>query len=118
VPDGWIFGSVRDVTEAREAQQQLRRSREHLAYAQRVAATGSFALDLRTNPLHDPGFDRARAEPRLLVHGDSPWRVVAWTGDRIDVTTDRDRFAFDRHRRDRPPTGMGKCIGKAAIVMA
>jgi PAS domain S-box-containing protein len=43
------FGSVRDVTEARETERQLRRSREHLAHAQRVAATGSFQLDLRTN---------------------------------------------------------------------
>jgi PAS domain S-box-containing protein len=43
------FGSVRDVTEARETEQQLRRSREHLAHAQRVAATGSFALDFQTD---------------------------------------------------------------------
>jgi PAS domain S-box-containing protein len=43
-----FFGSVRDVTEAREAERQLRQSREHLAHAQRVAATGSFERDLRT----------------------------------------------------------------------
>jgi PAS domain-containing protein len=43
------FGTVRDVTEARETEQQLRRSREHLAQAQRVAATGSFELDFHTN---------------------------------------------------------------------
>jgi PAS domain S-box-containing protein len=43
------FGSVRDVTEARETERQLRRSREHLAQAQRVAATGSFELDFHTN---------------------------------------------------------------------
>jgi PAS domain S-box-containing protein len=43
-----FFGSVRDVTEARENERQLRRSREHLAQAQRVAATGSFERDFRT----------------------------------------------------------------------
>ena len=46
-PTGF-FGSVRDVTEARESELQLRRSREHLAHAQRVAGTGSFERDLRT----------------------------------------------------------------------
>jgi len=39
---------VRDVTEARESELQLRRSREHLAHAQRVAGIGSFERDLRT----------------------------------------------------------------------
>jgi PAS domain S-box-containing protein len=38
---------VRDVTETRESELQLRRSREHLAHAQRVAGTGSFERDLR-----------------------------------------------------------------------
>jgi PAS domain S-box-containing protein len=42
-----FFGSVRDVTETRESELQLRRSREHLAHAQRVAGTGSFERDLR-----------------------------------------------------------------------
>ena len=43
-----FFGSVRDVTEARENERLLRRSREHLAHAQRVAAIGSFERDLQT----------------------------------------------------------------------
>ena len=40
-------------------------------------------------------YERARAEPRLRIHGESPWRKVAWSGNEIEVATDRTRFAFD-----------------------
>jgi cation diffusion facilitator CzcD-associated flavoprotein CzcO len=41
-------------------------------------------------------FDRARAEPRLRVHGDCSWRKIAWTGSTIEVTSDDEHFTFDR----------------------
>jgi cation diffusion facilitator CzcD-associated flavoprotein CzcO len=52
-------------------------------------------FDVEDQPPPRHTFERARAEPRLQVHRDSAWRTVAWTGTKIEVTTDRDRFAFD-----------------------
>ncbi len=43
-----IIGTQRDVTEAKEAERELRQSQLHLALAQRVASTGSAAIDFRT----------------------------------------------------------------------
>jgi len=64
-------------------------------------------FDVEDQPPPRHTFERARAEPRLQVHGDSAWRTVAWTGTKIEVTTDRDRrpqrpvapTGTDRHRR-------------------
>jgi cation diffusion facilitator CzcD-associated flavoprotein CzcO len=53
-------------------------------------------FDLEDQPPPRHTFDRARAEPRLRVHGDCAWRSAAWTGGAIEVTTDRGRFTFDR----------------------
>jgi PAS domain S-box-containing protein len=44
-----VIGIVRDITDIRESELRLRRSQEHLARAQRVAATGSFEVDLKTD---------------------------------------------------------------------
>jgi FAD-dependent urate hydroxylase len=52
-------------------------------------------FDLEDQPPPRHTFDRARAEPRLRVHGDCPWREIAWTGSEIDVLTDSRRFTFD-----------------------
>ena len=46
--NGGIAGLRVDITALKAVQAELRASREHLARAQRVAATGSFELDLRT----------------------------------------------------------------------
>jgi PAS domain S-box-containing protein len=43
-----ISGTQRDVTEARQAERELRQSQLHLALAQRVASIGSAAIDFRT----------------------------------------------------------------------
>ena len=53
-------------------------------------------FDLEDQPPPRHTFERARAEPRLKVHGASPWLHVAWTGSEIEVTTDHRSFAFDR----------------------
>jgi cation diffusion facilitator CzcD-associated flavoprotein CzcO len=52
-------------------------------------------FDLEDQPPPRHTFDRARAEPRLRIHGHSPWREVAWNGAEIEVKTDRERFTFD-----------------------
>lgn len=46
--NGGIAGLRVDITALKAVQAELRASQEHLARAQRVAATGSFELDLRT----------------------------------------------------------------------
>jgi PAS domain S-box-containing protein len=46
--NGGIAGLRVDITALKAVQTELRASQEHLARAQRVAATGSFELDLRT----------------------------------------------------------------------
>ncbi len=46
-----MIGVVRDITDIRESELRLRRSQEHLARAQRVAAIGSFEVDLKTNQI-------------------------------------------------------------------
>jgi cation diffusion facilitator CzcD-associated flavoprotein CzcO len=52
-------------------------------------------FDLEDQPPPRHTFDRARAEPRLRVHGHCPWREVAWNGTEIEVKTDHERFTFD-----------------------
>src|SRR5258708_23121534 len=52
-----------------------------------------FELEDQPPPRHT--FDRARAEPRLRVHGDSAWHEVRWNGEAIEVATDHNRFSFD-----------------------
>jgi FAD-dependent urate hydroxylase len=52
-----------------------------------------FDLHDQPPPLHT--FDRACRQPGLYVHPDSAWEDVDWTGDRVVVTTKRDRFIFD-----------------------
>lgn len=44
-----LFGTLQDITERKEAELEIARSRESLARAQRVAAIGSFDHDLITN---------------------------------------------------------------------
>jgi PAS domain S-box-containing protein len=46
-----MIGIVVDVTDVRENESRLRRSQDHLARAQRVAAIGSFEVDLKTNQI-------------------------------------------------------------------
>jgi PAS domain S-box-containing protein len=46
-----MIGIIRDITEMREGENKLRRSQEHLARAQRVAAIGSFEFDLATGQI-------------------------------------------------------------------
>jgi cation diffusion facilitator CzcD-associated flavoprotein CzcO len=52
-------------------------------------------FDLEDQPPPRHTFERARAEPRLKVHGNSEWRSFAWTGSAIEVTTSDARFTFD-----------------------
>ena len=52
-------------------------------------------FDLEDQPPPRHTLDRARAEPRLRVHGHCPWREVAWNGTEIEVKTDHERFTFD-----------------------
>jgi len=44
-----LFGTLQDITKQKEAELELRRSRERLARAQRIASIGSFDHDLVTN---------------------------------------------------------------------
>jgi cation diffusion facilitator CzcD-associated flavoprotein CzcO len=53
-------------------------------------------FDLEDQPPPRHTFDRARAEPRLRVHGNCSWRKIAWTGSAIEVTSDDEHFTFDR----------------------
>jgi cation diffusion facilitator CzcD-associated flavoprotein CzcO len=53
-------------------------------------------FDLEDQPPPRHTYDRARAEPRLRIHGNCAWRNIAWTGSAIEVTTDDTRFTFDR----------------------
>jgi cation diffusion facilitator CzcD-associated flavoprotein CzcO len=52
-------------------------------------------FDLEDQPPPRHTYDRARAEPRLRIHGHCPWRRVAWTGSAIEVETDHRSFTFD-----------------------
>jgi cation diffusion facilitator CzcD-associated flavoprotein CzcO len=52
-------------------------------------------FDLEDQPPPRHTFDRARAERRLRVHGNSDWRSVAWRDGVIEVATDHRRFTFD-----------------------
>jgi cation diffusion facilitator CzcD-associated flavoprotein CzcO len=53
-------------------------------------------FDLEDQPPPRHTFDRARAEPRLHIHGDCAWRHIAWTSSAVEVTSDHERFTFDR----------------------
>jgi FAD-dependent urate hydroxylase len=53
-------------------------------------------FDVEDQPPPRHTFDRARAEPRLKIHGNCPWRAVTWTGKVIEVATDKGLFTFDR----------------------
>jgi len=68
------FHAMADAVAARDL--ELRRSQEHLAQAQRVAATGSFELDFRTNGL-------VWSEETYRIHGLDP-RAGPPTLDAID----------------------------------
>jgi PAS domain S-box-containing protein len=75
-----MFGTVQDITERKQIEIELRRSRENLARAQRVAGVGSFERDLMTGKwewsdelfrIHglDPDDSRVDADfLRSLVH--------------------------------------------------
>jgi cation diffusion facilitator CzcD-associated flavoprotein CzcO len=52
-------------------------------------------FDTEDQPPPRHAFERARAEPRLRIHGDCPWRQVTGTGSAVEVATERDRFTFD-----------------------
>ena len=52
-------------------------------------------FDLEDQPPPRHTFDRARAEPRLNIHGDCDWREIGWNGEAIAVISERGRFAFD-----------------------
>jgi FAD-dependent urate hydroxylase len=53
-------------------------------------------FDIEDQPPPRHTYDRARAEPRLRIHGHWPWRKVAWTGSAIEVESTQRRFTFDR----------------------
>jgi FAD-dependent urate hydroxylase len=52
-------------------------------------------FDLEDQPPPRHTFERARAEPRLRVHGDCAWREVTWNGAAAEVQTAHERFTFD-----------------------
>jgi PAS domain S-box-containing protein len=77
-----LVATLQDITERREAELELRRSRENMARAQRLAAIGSFERDLVTGTVEWTeemfrilGLDPARGRPnetelKALVHPD------------------------------------------------
>jgi PAS domain S-box-containing protein len=85
--NGGIAGLRVDITALKAVQAELRASREHLARAQRVAATGSFELDLRT---------------RRIEWSDETYRIFGVTRDtdpldqdkleRMVIPEDREQF--------------------------
>ena len=52
-------------------------------------------FDLEDQPPPRHTFDRARAEPRLRIHGHCPWHEVSWDGAEIEAKTDTRNFTFD-----------------------
>ncbi|HXO02165.1 MAG TPA: NAD(P)/FAD-dependent oxidoreductase [Stellaceae bacterium] len=53
-------------------------------------------FDIEDQPPPRHTYDRARAEPRLKIHGNCPWRKIAWNGETIEVATEDRHFTFDR----------------------
>jgi cation diffusion facilitator CzcD-associated flavoprotein CzcO len=53
-------------------------------------------FDVEDQPPPRHTYDRARAEPRLKIHGNCQWRKIAWTGHAIEIETDDRNFIFDR----------------------
>ena len=82
-----LFGTVQDVTERKRAELELRRSRENLARAQRIANVGSFERNLMTGEVEFSdelyrihgvmrGTPQAELENfRLLVHPEDRQRI-------------------------------------------
>jgi cation diffusion facilitator CzcD-associated flavoprotein CzcO len=52
-------------------------------------------FDLEDQPPPRHTYERARAEPRLRIHGNAAWRAVVSNGAGIEVATDTGRFTFD-----------------------
>ena len=87
----YVFGTLQDVTDRKHIETELRRSRESLARAQRIAALGSFDHDLRSDRVEwsdqlyrlyglEPGKDRIGFEKVLAsVHPDDRERFVEAT---------------------------------------
>ncbi len=84
-----MFGTVQDVTDRRRIELEIRRSRENLARAQRIAGIGSFERDVSANQgewseemYRILGLDRSAPVPDLaalvkLVHSDDRERFQA-----------------------------------------
>jgi PAS domain S-box-containing protein len=102
--DGWI-AVILDVTERRCAEEALRRSEGYLAEAQRLAHSGSWALDVRTGDafwsqemFRILGYDREKTKPSLSrflarIHPEDRLRVEQavkeeTTGSSTDVVSD------------------------------
>jgi PAS domain S-box-containing protein len=94
-PDGWkLISVIRDVTIRAENDRALRRSRENLARAQRLALLGSFERDLHSGVLECSeqflrmwGFDPAVAHPTLpmLMERVAPQDREAFIAARVAV---------------------------------
>ena len=80
---------VQEITERKEVELELRRSRENMARAQRIAALGSFERDLRAKTIEWSdemykifGYEKGRVVPgfeaiEALVHPDDRARFAA-----------------------------------------
>lgn len=97
-----LFGTIQDITERKKIELELRRSRENLARAQRIAGIGSFERNLVTGALECsdelyrihgvvPGTPEANIDfLRSLVHPDDHDRIEAFrraaaTGERVEA---------------------------------
>jgi PAS domain S-box-containing protein len=85
-----MFGTVQDITERKRAEMELRRSRENLARAQRLAAIGSFERDFVTGKVQV-------SEELCRIHGLSPDDPQVHEHLRTVVHPD-DRARFDAMR--------------------
>jgi PAS domain S-box-containing protein len=68
-----IFGTVQDITARKTIELELRRSRENLARAQRLAAIGSFSRDLVTGEVEF-------SDEFYRIHGVEPGKAAALRG--------------------------------------